>query len=371
MQIEVMDIFFYVWCVLLAWQVFHHAFIYFRTATINQVPPAPTQPVSVIVSARNERENLEKNLPRWLEQEYPDFEVVVVNDGSTDGTSDFLREMESLHSNLKIVRLDIDERFHRGKKFALTMGIKGSKHELLLLTDADCYPSSNSWIQHMASKFIPGKDIVLGLGHYERNWKPLNWIIQHDTFQTAMNYMNYALAGKPYMGVGRNLAYRKSLFFKHKGFASHQHLIAGDDDLFVNEAANSENVAICLHPDAATVSVPHRKPSAYFKQKLRHYSTGRQYKWKHTFWLGIFPTSLLFFVLTTVFFLLGKTEFTLYVLIGAGFWYILHLSAVSLNAVRLGYPKYAWLSPIFFPFLILQHVLIGLRGLFYKPLKWN
>lgn len=237
--------------------------------------------ISVIVCAKNEVENLKKNLPLLLNQNYPDFELIVVNDRSYDGTESFLRELSQEHSNLKIVTVVYNPKFKQSKKFAVTLGIKAAKNENLIFTDADCYPSSENWLNLMQRNFDDETDIILGYSPYENKGGLLNMFIRYETFLTALNYLSYALRGNPYMGVGRNMAYKKSLFFKGKGFASHMHILSGDDDLFVNQNANSHNTKIEIHPDARMWSIPKKSFSAYFSQKLRHMGAGKAYKGKH------------------------------------------------------------------------------------------
>src|SRR5690606_34092381 len=157
-----------------------------------------------------------------------------------------------------------------GKKFALSLGIKAAQYEHLVFTDADCVPESSDWLTHMAGAFSGGKEIVLGYSPYLRRAGMLNALIRFETFHTAMSYLSYALKGKPYMGVGRNMAYTKSLFFRGKGFASHMHIASGDDDLFVNQNATPHNTTICIHPEAHVWSEPKTTFSAYARQKTRH-----------------------------------------------------------------------------------------------------
>lgn len=235
-------------------------------------------PVSIIICARNEAQNLQKNLPLLLAQDYPDFEVVVVNDCSVDDSPNILNQFKTTHPNLKIVTVTEHKRFKTGKKFALTMGIKAAKNEHLLLTDADCRPSSPNWVQLMQEGFADQKEIVLGYSPYLKTGGFLNTFIRFETLKTAINYLSSALNNNPYMGVGRNLAYTKSLFFRSKGFASHLHLISGDDDLFINQNATAGNTTVQISPGAHTASETKADLSSYFRQKRRHMGVGKYYK---------------------------------------------------------------------------------------------
>ncbi len=235
-------------------------------------------PVSVILCARNEGDNLTEFLPKLLSQNYKTFEVIVVNDCSSDNTEDVLREYSLIFPNLKTVVVKEDDYYKHGKKFALMVGIKGAQYEYLLMTDADCVSDSENWISEMMKGYDEGKEIVLGYGAYIKSKSLLNKLIRFDTFIIAIQYLAQGLRGKAYMGVGRNLSYKKELFFKNKGFASHYHLKSGDDDLFINEVANSNNVGVVFTKESFTSSVPAKSFHEWWEQKIRHLQTAPLYK---------------------------------------------------------------------------------------------
>ncbi len=248
-----------------------------------------TQPVTVIICARDEAQNLEQHLPDILTQQYSTtHEVLVVNDNSTDDTKYFLEELGRLFKHLRVVNLTQEAKLIPGKKYPLSIGIKSSKHEVVLLTDADCRPASPHWIDAMQSNYAEGIDIVLGYGAYEKKPGLLNKLVRFETFHTALQYLSYAIAGMPYMGVGRNLSYRKTLFYNVKGFSSINHIPGGDDDLFLNKVATPTNTTIAVQPEAFTYSKPPNSFDGWFRQKSRHYSTAKFYKSKHRFWLGLY-----------------------------------------------------------------------------------
>lgn len=337
-----------------------------------QAPAAKStyEPVSVIICARNEKENLEKFLSSVLDQDYPNFEVLVVDDGSWDGTKDFLEELEKLVPHLKVVYLNIDERFHRGKKFAITMGIKAAKHNRLLLTDADCQPVNNQWIKSMINATDDQTEIIIGYSPYKKAWAPLNWFIQYETLHTAMQYLGHALNGMPYMGVGRNLSYTKDLFFSKKGFASHQHLLSGDDDLFVNEFATAANTRVQIANNSFVETLPKKNFKRWWRQKSRHLSTGSHYKGIHKFWLGLYA-----FCQVTFYFLLVM-------LVGLHFNWIVLVSIVAIkfivqyavfipSAKKLESTRPLSVLPVLDFIFVFYTIIIGIKGLFIKPDKWN
>ncbi len=266
-------------------------------------------PVSVIICARNEAENLQQNLLTILNQDYPDFEVIVVNDCSNDNSEDILRTFQATYSNLKVVKIEEHPRHKTAKKFAVTLGIKAANNEHLIFTDADCVPNSNQWISLITRHYqSPDKEIVLGFSPYEHHSGVLNKLIRYETFQTALNYFSFALNGMPYMGVGRNLSYKKSLFFKGKGFAAHMHIPSGDDDLFVNQNATVDNVSIEFASDSQVLSEPKKTWGAYWNQKKRHVGAGKFYKKQHQLHLSLQAVSAIGFYLLLIACLILRVE---------------------------------------------------------------
>lgn len=260
-------------------QLGYYLLVYLRLPLYNPGKERKTKKgVSVIICAKNEVENLERFLPGILEQDYPEFEVVVVNDCSTDGTEELLSRLSIRYKHLRFTTIPANEKFTHGKKLALTIGLKSAVYDHVLLTDADCYPVSDQWLQHMASKLSRGKQIVLGYGGYEKRRGLLNLLIRYETVFTAIQFLSFAIKGHPYMGVGRNLAYEASLFFKNKGFARHYHIASGDDDLLVNEIATRHNTTIAIHKDSHTISIPKITFRDWIRQKQRHLSAGKHYK---------------------------------------------------------------------------------------------
>lgn len=285
---------FVTFCVIAAVQVFYQLWFFMRLAFYKKKNRETLQqhPVSVIICARDEAQNLAENLPQVLQQEYKStFEVVAVNDNSFDDSKYVLEYISKPFRNLRPIELKQEARLIHGKKFPLSVGIKEAKYELLLLTDADCVPASPQWIEHMQDAFAPGKEIVLGYGAYTKEPGLLNKLIRFETFLSALQYFSYALAGIPYMGVGRNLAYKKELFFRNKGFSMHNQLPGGDDDLFINRVATKANTAIMVDEEAFTYSKAKNSWSAWRGQKARHYTTSKYYKGIHKFLLGLFSLS--------------------------------------------------------------------------------
>ncbi len=259
-------------------------------------------PLSVIICAKNEEVNLKNNLEKVLNQDFKKFEVIVVDDQSTDSTNYLLNFLAKKYSNLKVVTINKNVNSRVGKKFALSIGIKTAKFDNLVLTDADCIPCSKKWLSLISSGFDNHK-IILGYSNYIREKSLLNMLVRFDTYLIATSYFTACDIGIPYMGVGRNLAYKKDLFFKNKGFAKHINLISGDDDLFIQEVANQKNATIVLDYESHTSSLAKKKWIDWFSQKRRHYSSASRYDLKTKLYLIINPLSTIFFYTIPIYYI--------------------------------------------------------------------
>lgn len=263
---------------------------------VNSVFP----PVTILISARNDADNIYENLPSILQQDYPEFEVIVINHQSVDESHYILNAYAHQYKNLRVIEIERSQHLKTGKKLPLTIGIKGAKYEHLVFTDADCKPATNQWLKSMASNFSNQKQLVIGYAPYIFKKSFLNKIIRFDTTWIAINYFSMALAKIPYMGVGRNMAYTKTLFNSVNGFKSHYSIASGDDDLFVQETANKSNVAINLDQNSYSYSEGCEDWESWFRQKARHYTTSSRYKVFKKAMLGIYPLTMLMMLISFV-----------------------------------------------------------------------
>jgi len=333
--------------------------------------PEAVIPVSVIISARNEAENLTKYLTNILEQVHSQYEVVVVNDCSTDGSDLILEEFEAKYPHLKVVNVTESRKFKTGKKFAVTMGIKAAKYPNLLFTDADCQPASENWITWMTAGFEnPDTEIILGYSPYYKIGGFLNSLIRFETIKTAINYLSAAMRGNAYMGVGRNMAYRKELFFRVKGFASHMHIMSGDDDLFVNQNATKHNTVIELNPESFVFSEPKISFGTWYKQKKRHMGAGKLYKGRHKRMLGADALSGLLFYL--LFFSCLASTPAMYVAITLFiFRWLAQLLVYKKQFSTLQGRNFIWYLPLADILYYLYLNIFGLVGTLKKTNQWK
>jgi poly-beta-1,6-N-acetyl-D-glucosamine synthase len=329
------------------------------------------QAVSVVISARNEERNLMEFIPQIMDQDHPNFEVVVVNDSSWDDTEAILKALHVRYPHMHVINLDEEKQNMQGKKFALTLGIKAAKHDLILLTDADCAPKSPSWIREMTAVAQDKVQLVLGFSPYKSYPGWLNKIIRFDTLNIGLTYLGFAKAGNPYMGVGRNLCYSRELFFSVGGFKSHYSMASGDDDLFVNQVATSRNTDIVISPEAQTVSEPKRTWKEWFVQKRRHFVTAPLYKSGHKQALAIWPFSFFFLFVGFAGALVFKTAM---LVVGSMLFvrYVLHVATLHKSARKLGQSTdIVFLAPLLEIQLHFLNAGLYLINLVRKPQKWN
>jgi len=326
--------------------------------------------ISVVICARNEYRHLAENLPLILEQDYPDFEVLVVDHSSDDDTHYLLTSLQEKYLHLKNIVIREDLNFFTGKKFPLSIGIKSAKYDMVVLTDADCKPASKDWLARIRAGYTKKTEIVLGYGAYNRSKGLLNKLIRFDTAHIAMQYLSYASAGIPYMGVGRNLSYLKQLFYKNNGFISHYQVRSGDDDLFINRVASRSNTAVVIHPDSFTYSDPKQTADQWITQKRRHLSTSNLYRFRHKLLLGLYSLSLLLSYLG--FILLLAFNWSVYPVLGIFLLRLVSQYVVYARCMKkLKENDLVLLVPFYEIILLLFNAAILVSNVFHKPARWK
>ncbi|MEO5976980.1 MAG: glycosyltransferase [Chryseolinea sp.] len=333
-------------------------------------------PVSVIVCAHDEEQNLRELIPMLLSQQHAAaFEILVVNDRSNDATFDMLLEESSKDHRLKMVHVNRTPPHVDPKKYAITLGIKAARYEWILLTDADCRPQGNSWIATMSKHFAESTNFVLGYSPYQKLPGFLNTFIRFESLLTAIQYISFCLLGTPYMGVGRNLAYRRSKFLESKGFNNLLHITGGDDDLYVNQYATGPATQVCIEPDAQMYSIPKKTWGEFYKQKLRHISVGKGYKFSHKLLLGsfIFTWVLSWLLVISLAAISGNLQPPFLVwFLGLTFFRVLILTLVYVKATKTLGQKFEWWAIVALDFIYaFYYLVVGLRALVTKKVKWK
>jgi glycosyltransferase involved in cell wall biosynthesis len=328
------------------------------------------KPVSIIICAKNEEQHLLKNLPAILKQDYPEYELIVVDDFSQDDSKIILEDFERKNPHMRIITVKEDRPYKIGKKFPLTLGLKGAKYDRVLLTDADCFPASNQWLKNMSAHFNDKTEIVLGYGAYEKHPGFLNKLIRFDTFLIALQYFSFAIKGRTYMGVGRNLAYKTDIFFRNKGFANHTHIASGDDDLFIHRVASKTNVNIEVNYDTHTISTPKKTFKEWVWQKKRHLTTSALYKKGIKRRLGyIYILPLLFILLFTA---LAILQYAIYVILSMLLVkYIIQFIIFRKAMMRLNEKDLLLLTPIMEVLFIFIYPYLHFSSKLTKHVPWN
>ncbi|AWW31485.1 glycosyltransferase [Echinicola strongylocentroti] len=330
--------------------------------------------VSIIIAAHNEEENLRKLIPLLFQQNYPLFEVLIINDRSTDGTRLLLAELMKEFPPLRTVTVEYTPEHVTAKKYALTLGIKVAKYDVLLLTDADCIPVSENWAMRMTSPIRNNQKIFsLGYGGYHKAKGFLNALIQYETWFTAIQYFSFALWKAPFMGVGRNLAYRRQYFMDQKAFKDLWQVLGGDDDLYVNKHAKKNNTAVVIHPEAITRSIPKTTFKEYYLQKTRHYQAGKYYKTTDKAKIGLYAISHLFFWATAIALISITQKWEPIVVIVSIIVTraLLQFSTFDRAIKKIeGQKKVLWI--MFFDLMYLSYFwIIGAKGYLSKTVRWK
>lgn len=351
-----------------------------KTSTPTTTDPNETTatlpPVSVIICAKNEEENIKNFLPLVLEQDYPEYEVIVVNDGSTDDTEQTLVNLQKLYPHLYLTNIPEQTRIISHKKLAVTIGVKAAKNEILIFTDADCRPWTSHWIENIVRTYTPDTQYVLGYGAYYTTKHPISRLISYDTLTIAIQYMGLAILHKPYMAVGRNMSYRKSAFLKNKGFAGQLHIPSGDDDLLINHFATKTNTAVNSTLETKTISLPKQSFSDWYYQKLRHLSASAAYTTRSKSIISVEPIARgLFWLSTLILLTCFHTQPYIIPAVAAALILKLTIQSIIINHIANYYkePKFNPLTiTILDIFLPLVTLYIGTIGrLFTKQIRWK
>ena len=360
---------FYIWLLVVGIQLAYWILIFARSAfyDFSKAEKSCTLPgASVVVCYKNEKNTIGNTIRDILLQQYPEFEIIAVNDFSTDGSDEIVKNMDDPKLVSITASADIP-----GKKLALSEGIKHARFDHILVTDADCKPASDHWIQRMAATLINQKaSVVAGFSPME----PANTFIGRfsafETLMTALQYMSYTLAGMPYMATGRNMMYTKSFFYKYSD-DMYFSTPAGDDDLLIQNAVVHEKTSICFHQDAWVYTFPKRDAASFLKQKLRHISVAGRYRLLHQILLGVFAFSLT----------AGYAGAIIMCLVGWADWnyilFILTIKWIIQTMIHFRFYRmtessfYAFTYPFWEICMAAYYITLGVFSLFRRPVSWK
>ncbi|MDR1006525.1 MAG: glycosyltransferase [Bacteroidales bacterium] len=347
----------------------------FRYKTIakkrKKTDPSLLPSISVVLVTKDEQDNLKDRLPMIMEQQYPNFEVVVVNNASCDDTEYMLKFMRSMYPHLKVVNLytEAPNKF-QGKKYPLSLGIKSAKNDYILLTNANCIPNSYLWINNMVEGLTQKKTTVLGFNLYERKKTLLNNFIQYDSLNNALNYEGMALLGNPYKATGDNLIISRKQFFDTGGFIPLYNISCGDMELYVNRTAKKKDTSVVLDEDAFVRTQAPQSFSAWRRQKKRKIKTAYHYKFSDKLLVSILPlTSFLFYAALVLLFILGMPwEWILGAVL---LKFIVHSLFFFKGSSVLMKNKLCIFAPLFEIFFLIFNTIIGFNVLFSKKDRWD
>jgi cellulose synthase/poly-beta-1,6-N-acetylglucosamine synthase-like glycosyltransferase len=349
---------------------------YFLPFANRPLEPEPNaelaEPVSILVCARNELENLRRLLPLLLKQDYPAaFEIILIDDRSGDDTYLYVQQLTQYYPHVRLVTIDRTPEGLAPKKYALTLGIKTARYGQLLFTDADCIPATNHWLLYMQAGFQRPADMVLGYSAYTEAPGFLNKLIRFETLLTGAQYLSFAWRGKPYMGVGRNLAYTPQVFRSTKGFASHIRSLSGDDDLLVQDAvAQGARVAVVAEPAAHTLSEPAETWTGWWRQKRRHLSAGGRYKAPDRWRIGTFMGSNMLFHGISLILLFSRPDWIPLAAVWTVRTALITGTYLRLSR-RLDDPLPAALLPVLDLVYFFYYLALGISLFLYRTLRWK
>lgn len=327
--------------------------------------------VSIVMVVHNEAEFLKKSLPYLLEQDYPDFEVVIVDYKSTDDTHFVLKVCADNYPQLKPISFHKDVNMFQGKKYPLSIGIKSATKEVILLTEAECTPCSFNWISHMMEGYCGGMQMVLGYNLVKSSGNLLGAFQQYENMVYSASYLGSAMMGMPYTATGRNLSYRRNFFFKKGGFISHYSIPDGADDLFVNQNANSGICALVMHKDAVVSSEPRSTFNLWHQDRTHRLYTRRYYGLKDRLLLSIYPLSQLVFLVALILLFVGQV-FPWQLLLGFLLLKIIWQIVCSIPLAKLfEIKKIHFFAPFFELYFLITNTFLTCFALRRKNKQWR
>lgn len=257
------------------------------------------QAISIVICSKNNAEDLKENLPYFLEQDYPNYEVIVVNDGCVDDTDIVIKALQNKYDHLRTTRIPLDERFSHNKKLAQTIGIKGAKNENIIFSNPNCKPASKLWLQNLAKNW--DKSVHIGYSNFENQKKFGTNLLKNDILKRWTKAICFSSTGKTYYGNGNNMGYLKEDFFANKGFAKHSQFEAGYDHLMAYRLSKKSGSSTYISPESK-VFLPTRNPFEIWANEQKYYYQSRKYiSKKIKFLLDLDSTSHFFLYLSMVF----------------------------------------------------------------------
>ena len=345
----------------LAYWIFFFKNVGRKSVTIDSIQQF--EPVSIVVCAKNAYFDLEVLIPLLIQQDYPNFEIIIVDDYSIDDTK-LLK-----HKYQDEIKWIVPDKDLPGKKHALACGIYAASHPVVCLTDSDCRPGAQ-WVASMV-KHLQGQEVVLGFSPIKKSKGWLNLLSRYETLFTAIQYFGYAIKGIPYMGVGRNLMYRKRVFEESDGFTKHEGTLSGDDDLFIQNLPLNTPINVNINSESFVYTNSKNNFSSYLNQKRRHTSTSFEYRMIHKTLLTIWALSHIAWILILgmgVLFVQNAIIFSAIV-----FW-ILATILHYFTFIKLDHKEYLMLFPILDILLGINYLILGADMIFKSKnnsMKWN
>jgi glycosyltransferase involved in cell wall biosynthesis len=328
-------------------------------------------PVSVVLVTKDEQENLKERLPVILEQQYPDFEVVIVNNASSDETEFVLKVFQKIYPQLKVVNLysEAPNKF-LGKKYPLSIGIKSAKNDCVLLTNVNCVPNSLFWIMNMVRGLSQTRNTIIGFNFYEREKTLFNSLVQYDTIINAINYGGMALLGNPYKATGDNIIISREEFFNSGSFLSLYNVACGDMELYVNRITKGKKTSVILNEEAYIKTETPQSFSLWCRYKKRNIKTAYYYKFLDKLLVAIPSWTTLFFYATFVTLFLLNFPWQ-WILTGCILKFAIQIIFFQNASKVLMKNNLCIFAPLFEIFFLVFNTIMGISVLFSRKDRWE
>lgn len=364
-----LSIVFYFFVACLAIQLIYYIFFLSILLNNKKEKEYDLKPISVILYVKNSELYLEKNIDYFINQKYPKFEILLVNNASSDNTDIILEKLSEKHKSLRIINVENNESFWGNKKYTYTLAIKAAKYEHLIFSEIDCKPVSENWIHEINKSFSSKKTIILGYKRLLKTSSLFNLIIRFDNLLESIKSFSFTKINSPYSADSRNYAFTKKDFYRVNGFINHIKIKNGKEDLFVKDAKQKYNSAYTLSDESFVESSKSLSFKEWFLNKKNSNLLKRHYSFKNQFLLNAFSFSKVFLYFLTIILLLIHDWKIILIIFSS---YIIFQSVITFIINRkFKETSIFYLSPILDFLLVLFQISIFISNLISKPPNWR
>ena len=223
---------------------------------------AEKKPLSLILTIRNEEENLKNNLPKILSLENIDFEMVVVDDFSQDNSYLILGLLKDRYKRLTISALNQETKF--STKLALNIAIKATNNKWILTVPVSLAEVAAEWLDYISQATNNEKNVVIGYSTVARSKGFYNRLTRIENYFSYLKSTGYILNGIPFVYSVENVAFQKEKYFEIGGFGQKVTEHYANLELVINSFIRKKTTAVLFNKESSIRKTEVVKRADYF-----------------------------------------------------------------------------------------------------------